>query len=420
MNLNKKACPVFLAASLFLSAVLYAFISLASSSVGIFPADGSIAALLFSVLYFAILLFFIKDYSDDILSFLFISAVTAALICVRVSLLSHEARDYNVFLSDWLYQMRQLEGVEPLVQKIGDYNMPYLYFLFIISKLKLNDLILIKWFSCIFDFLGAVFVMKIVSLKTKNRMVLFSSFVGALALPTVLLNSSYWGQCDSILAALLIGSVYFFLKNRPSLAIVLFALAFSFKLQAIFLLPFVLVMCILKKVAPLKLVLFPVVFMLSLLPALIAGRPFIDCVRIYFDQASQYPVLSLNSPSFWQLIEQAPIENFNLCAVMLTGIAFISYIFIAYKFKDKLNLPEQVELAYLSAVIIPFLLPRMHDRYFFVADVLSLCVFFFDKKKWYLPLITQIASLNCYFYYLFSGTLLFPYSYTTIALLIAI
>ena len=262
--------------------------------------------------------------------------------------------------------------------------------------------------------------MKIVALKSKNPIIIKAAFILALSIPTVLLNSSYWGQCDSILAAFCIGAVYFMLCDKPAVATVLYALAFSFKLQALFMLPFMIALYVQKKVKPVKLLWFPAVFFATLLPAWIAGRPFIDCVRIYFDQASQYPYMSLNSPSFWQLFESAPIENFNMVAIMLTGIAFISYIYMCIRFKDKIFLSEQVELAYLSAAIIPFLLPRMHDRYFFIADILSLCVFFFDKKKWYIPVITQVASLNCYFYYLFSGTLLFPYSYTTIALLIAI
>ena len=109
-----------------------------------------------------------------------------------------------------------------------------------------------------------------------------------------------------------------------------------------------------------------------------------------------------------------------MVAVMITGIIFISLIALCIKFKDKLDLNALVELAYISAVIIPFFLPRMHDRYFFIADVLSLTVFFFDRRKWYVPVITQIASLNCYSYYLFGGKLILPYNYATIALGVAI
>lgn len=414
---NKKSLYLLLTlTSLFLSLIFFSFVLLTSGGVSLAASDVTLAASLFSVLYFGVLVFFIKDFKDNLFGLLFVFAVVAALVYMRVSLLSHPSRDYNVFLSNWLAQMREMEGVKPLVEKIGDYNMPYLYFLFIISKLNLNDLILIKWFSCIFDFLAAIFMMKIVSLKTENLVSKISAFILTLALPTVLLNSAYWGQCDSILAALSIGAVYFFLKDKPASAIALYALAFSFKLQAIFMLPFVVVMIIIKKVNPLKLAIFPAVFLGVLVPALICGRPFIDCVRIYFDQAGQYPAMSLNSPSFWQIFENAPTQNFNMVAVMLTGIVFLSFIAFCVMYKDKLDLNSLVELAFLSSVIIPFFLPRMHDRYFFIADILSLGVFFYDKRKWYVPLITQIASLNCYSYYLFSGKLILPYSYATITL----
>ncbi len=417
---KKKLELPLLLTTFFVSAVMFLYILFTGEGVGLSAPDTTLAAVLFSLLYFGICLYFFFCKKDEPIEALFIWAATAAFIGMRVALLSFASRDYNVFLSDWLAQMRELKGVAPLVEKIGDYNMPYLYFLFIISKFSLNDLILIKWFSCIFDFLAAIFMMKIVSLRTKNTVATFLAYILTLALPTVLLNSAYWGQCDSIPAALSIGAVYFFLKDKPSSAIALYALAFSFKLQAIFVLPFIVVALAVKKVNPLKLVLFPAVFLGVLVPALVCGRPFIECVRIYFDQAGQYPEMSLNSPSFWQIFEDAPIENFNMVAVMLTGIAFISLVAVCFKFKDKIDNKALVELAYLSAVIIPFFLPRMHDRYFFIADVLSLGVFLYDRKKWYVPLIMQIASLNCYSYYLFGGKLIMPYSYATIALGVSI
>ena len=420
MVIKKPSELSLLLYSVLTSIVMFLFIMFTAEKVAILSEDVSLVALLFSVLYFFVCVYFIRPYKDNLPSLLFIWAVTAALIYMRVALISHAARDYNIFLSKWLAEMRELTGVEPLVEKIGDYNMPYLYFLFILSKLKLNDLILIKWFSCIFDVLMAIFMMKIVSLKTKNITLNILTFILTLGLPTVFLNSGYWGQCDSIPAALGIGAIYFLLKGKPNSALVLYSLAFSFKLQAIFLLPAVIVLLIVKKVHPAKLLVFPAVFLGTLVPALVCGRPFIDCVRIYFDQAGQYPNMSLNSPSFWQIFESAPIEHFNMVAVMITGIIFISLIALCIKFKDKLDLNALVELAYISAVIIPFFLPRMHDRYFFIADVLSLTVFFFDRRKWYVPVITQIASLNCYSYYLFGGKLILPYNYATIALGVAI
>ena len=64
-----------------------------------------------------------------------------------------------------------------------------------------------------------------------------TAFLLALALPTVWLNSAYWGQCDVVFTSLCIGMAYGVLKGKGNLAAVFWALAFSFKLQAIFVLP---------------------------------------------------------------------------------------------------------------------------------------------------------------------------------------
>ena len=160
--LKKKSLLPLLLTAAFLSTVFFLFVLLTGQKVALSVSDIPLTALLFSVLYFFVCIYFLLQKNDDIINLVFIWAVAAALIYMRVALLSFPSRDYNVFLSKWLAEMREMKGVEPLVKKIGDYNMPYLYFLFIISKLNLNDLILIKWFSCIFDFLAAIFMMKIV------------------------------------------------------------------------------------------------------------------------------------------------------------------------------------------------------------------------------------------------------------------
>ena len=148
--LKKKSLLPLLLTAAFLSTVFFLFILLTGQKVALSVSDIPLTTLLFSVLYFFVCIYFLLQKNDDIINLVFIWAVAAALIYMRVALLSFPSRDYNVFLSKWLAEMREMKGVEPLVKKIGDYNMPYLYFLFIISKLNLNDLILIKWFSCIF------------------------------------------------------------------------------------------------------------------------------------------------------------------------------------------------------------------------------------------------------------------------------
>ena len=62
-----------------------------------------------------------------------------------------------------------------------------------------------------------------------------------------MLNSAAWGQCDSIYAAFCLGSLYFLLRGRTWWACVFFGLALSFKLQAIFFLPALLIVLVVNR-----------------------------------------------------------------------------------------------------------------------------------------------------------------------------
>jgi hypothetical protein len=60
-----------------------------------------------------------------------------------------------------------------------------------------------------------------------------------------------------------------------------------------------------------------------------------------------------------------------------------------------------VSAALLSALMPPFLLPGMHERYFFAADVLSVLYAFYDPRRWYVAVLIQFASAFSYYPYLF-------------------
>ena len=56
--------------------------------------------------------------------------------------------------------------------------------------------------------------------------------------------------------------------------------------------------------------------------------------------------------------------------------------------------------ALLFAIGIPFLLPHMHDRYFFAADILSLILAFTAAEYFIAAVLVQFASLLGYHAYL--------------------
>ena len=104
---------------------------------------------------------------------------------------------------------------------------------------------------------------------------------------------------------------------------------------------------------------------------------------------------------------------------MLAGIAALMLIYICLKYKENINDDLLLEMFYISALLIPFLLPRMHERYFYIADILSVIVFFYNRKKWYIPAITVFASINAYFAFL-AGSVTVDQSVVALALLVII
>ena len=98
---------------------------------------------------------------------------------------------------------------------IGNYNIPYLYFLAFFSYLPVKDLYLIKSLSIFFDIILAYSVCMTVSLFCNNRWLRICSFFAVLLWPTVILNGAYWGQCDSIYTSLALLGIYCALSDRP-------------------------------------------------------------------------------------------------------------------------------------------------------------------------------------------------------------
>ena len=67
----------------------------------------------------------------------------AALLCalvLRFFALDHETYDYRDFLSPWFQFFQNNGGFAALKEPVGDYNVPYLYFMAAISYLPARDL----------------------------------------------------------------------------------------------------------------------------------------------------------------------------------------------------------------------------------------------------------------------------------------
>jgi len=363
----------------------------------------------------------LRNSTAKLTAILFTAICALSLVIIRIALFNFDWGDYSLFLQPWVMQYRGMTFFEGLGTKVGNYNHPYMYLLNIIARINFSDLYLIKSISVIFDFVLAFFVMKIVSLRTASINLRILAFLLTLAIPTVVLNSSMWGQCDSIYSAFAIGSVYFGLKGRSKLAYVFIALAFSFKLQTVFLLPIFPIFILKGKISFKDCYIFFAVYLATLLPAIFAGMPFGDVFSAYITQTGYYSSLNMNIVNIWRLVGPVDYESFRLVGLHIAGLAAIGLMYFTYANRTRLTSnTDYIRLAYLFAIIMPFLLPNMHDRYYFMADALSLLVFLFDKRRWFVPIVTIFCSYLSYAYFLMSGVVLLDFRIAAIALFFVI
>ena len=345
------------------------------------------------------------------------AALIALAFILRGMCLGHETLDYQDFLAQWAAYYRDNGGFAALGNRVGNYNLPYLYFLAAFSYVGIDDLILIKWLSIVFDVVLAWAAMKLVGLFTGSEMKRLAAFFLVLFLPTVVLNGSYWGQCDSIYAAFAVLSLYYALSGRPAAGMCCIAVSFAFKLQAVFIMPIFVVLLIAGRVRLRHFLLFPLTYLALMLPAVLAGYPLLDTITLYFDQMGTVgDALNYNSSSIFAFSTYETNAALAGRLGILAAFALMLAVFAwAWSQRRRLNNRALLGMAVVLALGIPFLLPHMHERYFFLADILTLCLAAAAPEYLLLPALTQFGSLLGYHAYLRMEFLL-PMKYGAMAL----
>lgn len=311
-----------------------------------------------------------------------------------------EPGDYTFFLKPWVEFIRSHGYWQAFRFEFANYSPAYLYFLLGIAKLGGEPLIPIKLLSICFEYVAAWFIGGIAYQKYRENWVRWCALAVVPLLPTVLINSSYWGQCDSIYVSFLIGSIYFALKKRSFLSILFLGISFSFKLQAVLLFPFYFVLLLRNRIKWYYFLLVPAVYLISLLPAYCAGRPLTELLSVFVAQSGHYEELSLQFPNLYMWISNDYYEPVKWGGILFTFLfALLTGGLLAKKYKTELTDDYLVRLALLSAVIFPFLLPGMHERYMYAGDLLAIVYIMYFPSKFYnalgVPLISFFSYALC-------------------------
>lgn len=348
----------------------------------------------------------ILEWIDRHLAWIVIAIITLAGIMVRLPLQEYISMDAYGFLLPW-YDVIKENGIS---QQVGDYNFLYQLSIWVMTKLPIEPLVAYKSLSIMFDYLlaaGTGFLA--VSLAKEHK-----AWKGILAyglvllLPTVVLNSGMWAQCDSIYTAFAVWALLAMIKEKYPIAMVLLGLSLAFKLQAIFFLPvFLFVYYQQRKFTVLQFALIPGAMLLAGLPLVFVGRNLLEMFTIYTNQTTTYPYMSMNYPSAWLLLTheryQWEYDYLKIFAIVLTVAALALFMIVWLKKRIQATGTNLAIMAFLLCYTCVLLLPSMHERYAYPVEILAILLAVLIPKTIPLCVALQGISLCTYGFYLFSN-----------------
>ena len=332
-----------------------------------------------------------------------LAVITGAIVLGKISLLDYVSDDYDIFLSNWIYEYSKLGWKQGLGTYIGsDYTPPYLYLLQIISRVQdYPPQYLVKAISMAFEVLMAYALMKLSSLKVKGEGAQLLIFHIASLLPTVVFNGAYWGQCDVIYVSFCLMALYMGMTRRSARSMIFFGVALSFKLQTVFFLPVMLPLWLRRDIKLRHLALIPTAYMGMMIPALWGGKSLHHVLTVYLQQAGNYNFITVNAPNLYQLLPDLDAKMlysmFSPVAMVLGFACVMAMCALVTVYRDRLTLDSTLLVCLLMLTGIPYFLPKMHERYTFGADVLSLvAAAYLPRRRFLLPLCFGFASYVAY------------------------
>ncbi len=327
-------------------------------------------------------------------------AISILALLIRVSLFKFESGDYLVFLKDWFAYLKDNGGFWALKNYPGDYNAPYMTIMSLLTYIPINPLYSIKIVSVFFDFVLAIASASLVKeiIPRNKKFYAFLTYCIVLFLPTVILNGALWGQCDVIYSSFVILSLLYLIKEKYVPSFIFLGVAFSFKLQFMFILPLYVVLYVVKKkYSLLHFLLIPLTDIVMCIPALIAGKPLKELLFVYLNQTSEYTSPVLN---FSNLYNYLPLNNNKFGMILGVFVCAMMLFYIIYK-KVKFDNMKIITLGLWFVLIMTFVLPAMHERYAFVGEILLIIYFLLSKENLPLLIFTFICTIVNYSSFLF-------------------
>ena len=285
---------------------------------------------------------------------------------------------------------------------------------------------LIKLWSVLFELLGAWLIWIIAKKADRPDEGFILSIIYFLN-PAIFINSSVWGQFDSITATMLIGVILLFMDKKHNLAVLLFLVAVLTKPQSGLLLPIVLYLyfkdfhfdkkSIIRGVTLLfsGLLVYYAIIIPFYNPTSLANKlpRFLDQIYwlfdLYFTSVKDYPYGTANAFNIWFLLggqvqsDTLPFLGINYMAwgmiLLVLGLTFALFCLI----KKKASLHSVFYSSFLVLFTAFLFMTKMHERYLLPAIIFITVSVLYEKRHIItLILISICVYLNQLYIYIIS------------------
>jgi len=338
-------------------------------------------------------------------------------LLVRLSLAPFPSGDFTQFTRGWFEAIGEMGAVAFLASDVTNYAPVYTYAMVVAHYLFgwLPSVVAIKLIGLPFDFLCATYVAKLVDLRYRSRAVFMAVFLLTLFLPTLLVNGAMWGQADVLYATGIVAFAYYAALRRDVAAGVALGLAFSVKLQTVFIAPLVLLLVLAGRLRWRTIALVPAIYVASVVPAWLAGRPLSELLTVYWTQAGYYPRLTSNAAHVYQWFPAA-LYDIVLPAGLFWSAGVIGlFTYAVYRARLDWSAERIVQVGTICLILVPYCTPKMHERYFFAADVLSVVLAFYLPRLAFAPVAIGLISFFSYTPFLLRNPVV-PLPYLAIAM----
>ena len=354
-----------------------------------------------------VLKFFHKFYRPILMAL-----VTAIVLFAEFKIITYPANDLTGIVFSWTRTIKQ-NGFGTFWKTKADYSPIFLFFCAIISlfpegeKITVNNVTYEKnwiylfkgfYFLCVIGMAIGVYLITKRLTKDKNKSTI--AYIVTLVLPTVIMNSAVWGNSDSTLGVTLVFALYFAMLRKDYLAFLFLGLSFGNKLQAVFLLPFFVYLILNRKLKLHATVFMVFGLMATFIPSWICGAPFTQPFEFIGVQMGRWNNLTYGCANMWHLLNfKGDIVGKGATWI---GLALIGVLVAVIHMRriDLDNDHNYMKVAILMIFAVIFFLPHMHERYFYVIEVLVIVYAIISPKRFYFVPLMQLSGAIAYYHYL--------------------